>query len=35
MMYYLHNLSNDVGAFNVFTYVTFRSVAAAITSTLR
>ncbi|MGZ5004138.1 MAG: phospho-N-acetylmuramoyl-pentapeptide-transferase [Chthoniobacterales bacterium] len=31
MMYYLHHLSSDVGAFNVFTYVTFRSVAAAIT----
>ena len=31
MMYYLHNLSTDVGVFNVFTYVTFRSVAAAIT----
>ncbi len=32
MMYYLHHLSSDVGAFNVFTYVTFRSVAAAITA---
>ncbi len=32
MMYYLHLLSNDVGGFNVFTYVTFRAVAAAITA---
>jgi phospho-N-acetylmuramoyl-pentapeptide-transferase len=31
-MYYLHQLSSDVGAFNVFTYVTFRSVGAAITA---
>ncbi|HEV3410547.1 MAG TPA: phospho-N-acetylmuramoyl-pentapeptide-transferase [Chthoniobacterales bacterium] len=32
MMYYLHLLSEELGAFNVFTYVTFRSVAAAITA---
>ena len=32
MMYYLHNLSEQVGGFNVFNYVTFRSVAAAITA---
>ena len=32
MMYYLHHLSDSVSAFNVFTYVTFRSVAAAITA---
>jgi phospho-N-acetylmuramoyl-pentapeptide-transferase len=32
MMYYLHRLSEHVGGFNVFFYVTFRSVAAAITA---
>ncbi len=32
MMYYLHRFSSDVGAFNVFFYTTFRSVAAAITA---
>ncbi len=32
MMYYLHNLSEQVTGMNVFTYVTFRSVAAAITA---
>ncbi len=32
MMYYLHRLSDHVGGFNVFFYVTFRAVAAAITA---
>ena len=32
MFYYLHLMSEDVGGFNVFTYVTFRAVAAAITA---
>jgi phospho-N-acetylmuramoyl-pentapeptide-transferase len=32
MMYYLHRLSEHVGGFNVFFYVTFRAVAAAITA---
>ena len=32
MLYYLHLLSEDVGGFNVFSYVTFRAVAAAITA---
>ena len=32
MIYYLHLLSNEVGGFNVFTYTTFRAVAAAITA---
>ena len=32
MMYFLHRLSEHVGGFNVFFYVTFRAVAAAITS---
>jgi phospho-N-acetylmuramoyl-pentapeptide-transferase len=32
MMYYLHRLSDQVGGFNVFFYVTFRAVAAAITA---
>ncbi len=32
MMYYLHRFSSDIGAFNVFFYTTFRSVAAAITA---
>ena len=32
MMYYLHLLSDKVGGFNVFFYVTFRAVAAAITA---
>src|SRR6266571_6318508 len=30
MMYYLHRLSDQIGGFNVFFYVTFRAVAAAI-----
>jgi phospho-N-acetylmuramoyl-pentapeptide-transferase len=34
MMYYLHLLSEHVGGFNVFLYVTFRAVAAAITAFL-
>src|SRR5207253_5279785 len=32
MMYFLHRLSDQVGGFNVFFYVTFRAVAAAITA---
>jgi len=32
MMYYLHLWSNEVAGLNVFSYVTFRSVAAAITA---
>ncbi|HJT79667.1 MAG TPA: phospho-N-acetylmuramoyl-pentapeptide-transferase [Chthoniobacterales bacterium] len=32
MMYYLHRLSDQFGAFNVFSYVTFRAVAAAVTA---
>jgi len=32
MMYYLHRLSEQFGGFNVFFYVTFRAVAAAITA---
>jgi phospho-N-acetylmuramoyl-pentapeptide-transferase len=32
MMYYLHLWSDDVKGFNVFSYVTFRAVAAAITA---
>src|SRR3982751_100567 len=32
MMYYLHRLSDQIGGFNVFSYVTFRAVAAAITA---
>jgi phospho-N-acetylmuramoyl-pentapeptide-transferase len=32
MMYYLHLLSEDFAGFNVFTYVTFRAVAAAISA---
>ncbi len=32
MMYYLHRLSDQIGGFNVFFYVTFRAVAAAITA---
>jgi phospho-N-acetylmuramoyl-pentapeptide-transferase len=32
MMYYLHRLSETFGGFNVFFYVTFRAVAAAITA---
>ena len=32
MMYYLHRLSDQVGGFNVFFYVTFRAVAAAVTA---
>src|SRR5213082_165062 len=32
MMYYLHRLSDHFGGFNVFFYVTFRAVAAAITA---
>src|SRR5205807_835162 len=32
MMYFLHRLSDHVGGFNVFFYVTFRAVAAAITA---
>ena len=32
MFYFLHRLSEHVGGFNVFFYVTFRAVAAAITS---
>jgi phospho-N-acetylmuramoyl-pentapeptide-transferase len=34
MMYYLHRLSEHIGGFNVFFYVTFRAVAAAITAFL-
>ena len=32
MMYYLHKLSEQFGGFNVFSYVTFRAVAAAVTA---
>src|SRR2546423_12058027 len=32
MMYFLHRLSDQFGGFNVFFYVTFRAVAAAITA---
>lgn len=32
MLYYLHRLSEHVGGFNVFFYVTFRSAAAAVTA---
>jgi phospho-N-acetylmuramoyl-pentapeptide-transferase len=32
MMYYLHRLSDQFGGFNVFFYVTFRAVAAAVTA---
>ena len=32
MMYYLHKLSDQFGGFNVFSYVTFRAVAAAVTA---
>jgi len=32
MMYFLHRLSEHIGGFNVFFYVTFRAVAAAITA---
>ena len=32
MMYYLHLLSEDVKGFNVFSYVTFRAVASAVTA---
>ncbi|MEY2491538.1 MAG: phospho-N-acetylmuramoyl-pentapeptide-transferase [Verrucomicrobiota bacterium] len=32
MMYYLHRLSEQIGGFNVFFYVTFRAVAAAVTA---
>jgi len=31
MLYYLHRLSDQFGGFNVFSYVTFRAVAAAVT----
>src|SRR5947207_1139641 len=34
MMFYLHRLSDQFGGFNVFFYVTFRAVAAAITAFL-
>ncbi|HEY2103804.1 MAG TPA: phospho-N-acetylmuramoyl-pentapeptide-transferase [Chthoniobacterales bacterium] len=32
MMYYLHRLSEQIGGFNVFFYVTFRAVAGAVTA---
>ena len=32
MMYYLHRLSEQFGGFNVFSYITFRAVAAAVTA---
>ncbi|MEY2489950.1 MAG: phospho-N-acetylmuramoyl-pentapeptide-transferase, partial [Verrucomicrobiota bacterium] len=32
MMYYLHLLSDEIKGFNVFSYVTFRAVAAAVTA---
>jgi len=32
MLYYLHRLSDQFGGFNVFLYVTFRAVAAAVTA---
>jgi len=32
MMYYLHRLSDQIGGFNVFFYVTFRAVAASVTA---
>ena len=34
MMYYIHFLSNQWGAFNVFQYITFRAMSAALTSFL-
>ncbi|HET9418312.1 MAG TPA: phospho-N-acetylmuramoyl-pentapeptide-transferase [Chthoniobacterales bacterium] len=34
MMYYLHRFSSQFGGFNVFLYVTFRAVAAAVTAFL-
>ncbi|MEP6937943.1 MAG: phospho-N-acetylmuramoyl-pentapeptide-transferase [Chthoniobacterales bacterium] len=32
MMFYLHRMSDQIGGFNVFFYVTFRAVAAAVTA---
>ena len=32
MMFYLHRLSDQIGGLNVFFYVTFRAVAAAVTA---
>ena len=32
MMYYLHLLSEEIKGFNVFSYVTFRAIAAAVTA---
>ena len=32
MMYYLHRLSDQFGGFNVFSYITFRAVAASVTA---
>jgi len=34
MMYYLHRLSDHFIGFNVFLYVTFRAIAAAVTAFL-
>src|SRR6266478_7448590 len=34
MMFYLHRLSDQIGGFNVFLYVTFRAIAAAVTAFL-
>ena len=34
MLYYLHRLSEQFGGFNVFSYVTFRAVAASVTAFL-
>jgi phospho-N-acetylmuramoyl-pentapeptide-transferase len=34
MMYYLHLLSEEIKGLNVFSYVTFRAVAAAVTAFL-
>ena len=34
MMYYLHHLSGQFIGFNVFLYVTFRAIAAAVTAFL-
>ena len=34
MMYYLHRLSDQFIGFNVFLYVTFRAIAAAVTAFL-
>jgi hypothetical protein len=32
MMFYLHQLSSQFGPLNVFSYITFRAIAAAVTA---